>query len=398
MTVRRMELLLTCLMTVGIVASARSQEFTGVFTGEGLTLALSGTSPLSGTVAIEGERHAVTARVTGDALAGHYLYDGERVPFTATLKRNRLVIVSEGDTYTLVRSPAAGRAATAVAVAPPAAVEAPRGAAATGGPSLSDEGWGIRFTLPAGWKGARGPEGFTLGSDTHKGLIVVFPHDATSLSELSDGAREGFVDGSVKLTMTGTPVPFGTTGIGAEFAGTDDGVRARAYAVGLLSGIGSGAVALAVVEAASYDASYRRFVESLATSTTFQKPPVPEAVSSWQQDLRGKLLEYLAYYRSSGFSSGSGSTSQNERIVLCKDGSFSYRDSSRSSIDAGSTAIYSSGAGQGMGRWSVVGSGDAATLVLAFNGSTTTYRYPLQMRGGRLYLNGYKYYWSNARC
>jgi len=300
--------------------------------------------------------------------------------------------VSEGESYSLVRTaPAAppdvrATAGTAVEAAP------------RSGASLADDGWGIRFAVPSGWKGARGPEGFSLGSDTHKGLIVVFPHEATTLTELSDGAREGFKDGSVQLSMTGTPTTFGATGIAAEFAGTVDGVKARAYAVGLLSGVGSGSVTLAIVEAASYGADYRRWVESLASSTSFQKPPVPEAISSWQQDLSGKRLEYLSYYRSTGFSSGSGSTSQNERIILCRDGSFSYRDSSRSSIDTGGGSAYSSGRGQGLGRWSVAGTGNAATLVLAFDGGATTYRYRLEMQRGKLYLNGYKYYWSNAGC
>jgi hypothetical protein len=47
--------------------------------------------------------------------------------------------------------------------------------------AVSDPAWGFSFSLPAGWKVQKDANGAIMGHDTIAGMILVFPHSASSM-------------------------------------------------------------------------------------------------------------------------------------------------------------------------------------------------------------------------
>lgn len=369
---------------------AAAGPFAGSFSGDGVQLSLrENGATAEGEAVIEGNRHPVKAQIQGARITGQYLYEGEWVPFSGTIDGSTLTIVSEGTTYRLAR-----QGGVLAAVSPPNAAAQ---AASTNTPgALRNDGWGIRLKAPAGWTAQSHQGGFAFTSSAHKGTILVFPHEATTTQELRDGAAAGLEEGGGKLALDGAPASFGKSGIAASFKGTVDGKPAAGHAVGLLNPHGSGAVVLAVAEAKELGEAQKKAVEALAKSVEFYKPPVPEAVTGWDKELANSQLDYISYYRSSGFGGG-GSTSQNIRITLCDDRSFWFRGNSQTSIDVGQASGYASNKEGAGGTWSVVMSGPTPMLQLRFaSGEVSSYRVAYENK--KLFLNGDRYYWSRANC
>lgn len=372
-----------------IVADAVAGPFAGRFTGDGLQLVLrENDAGAEGEVVIEGKSHPVKATISGTTMSGQYLYDGQWIAFQGHLDGTVLAITSDGESYRLTRQEEPAP--------PPVAKEVPplEGPPATGG--LQNDGWGIRIEPPATWTGGEREGGFAFGSTTLKGLIFVFPHEATTMAELREGAATGLEEEGGTLSPVGNPKEYGNNGVGAELEGTLDGTAARGYAVGVLNPHGSGAVVLAVVEAASFTPDHIKAAEAIAASIQFFPPPVPDAVTSWERDLAGSQLKYMFYYRSTGGGGGGGSTSTSITITLCGDRSFWYRSRGYTSIDVGGAAAYAAGREGVGGTWSVT-PGSQPALVLKFSDGSSQ-SFTLAYENKKLYLGGDRYYWSKADC
>jgi hypothetical protein len=384
----RQTLMAFVLASMLIAADAVAGPFAGRFIGGSLQLVLrENDAGAEGEVVIEGRSHPVNATISDTAISGQYLYDGQWIAFQGRLDGTVLVLTSEGESYRLTRQAEPAPEPVAKDMPPDA------GSSATGG--LQNDGWGIRIEPPATWTGVERDGGFAFGSTTLKGLILVFPHEATTMTELREGAVAGLVEEGGTLSLVGNPKPHGNNGVGAQLEGTLDGLAARAYAVGVLNPHGSGAVVLAVVEAASFTLDHIKAAEALATSIQFYPPPVPDAVKSWERDLAGSQLKYMSYYRSTG-GVGGGSTSTNITLTLCGDRSFWYRSRGSTSIDVGGAAAYAAGREGVGGTWSVT-PGSQPALVLKFaDGSSRSFT--LAYENKKLYLGGDRYYWSKANC
>lgn len=384
----RRTVMASMLASMLIAADAVAGLFAGRFTGDSLQLVLrENDTGAEGEVIVEGKSHPVNATISGTAISGQYLYDGQWIAFQGRLDGSVLAITSEGESYRLTRQAEPTPQPVAKEVLPYA------GPPATGG--LQNNGWGIRIEPPATWTGGERDGGFAFGSTTLKGLILVFPHEATTMTELREGAAAGLVEEGCTLSLVGTPKAYGNNGVVAQLEGTLDGKAARGYAVGVLNPHGSGAVVLAVVEETSFTLDHIKAAEAIATSIQFYPPPVPDAVTNWERDLAGSQLKYMYYYRSTG-GVGGGSTSTNITITLCGDRSFWYRSRGYTSLDVGGAAAYSAGREGVGGTWSVT-LGSQPALVLKFAGGSSQ-SFNLSYENKKLYLGGDRYYWSKANC
>lgn len=254
---------------------------------------------------------------------------------------------------------------------------------------------GVRFVIPTGWVGKETESGFIMGSNTEPGFIFIIQHDYRSLEEIQQDAEEGLHDEGVELKRNGTYEPFGKTGIGAAFTGAINGQAAKAYLLALLNPHGEGVTIIAATETAKYSDKYKQLALSVGKSFQFTKVQVPAVVQQWKQELSNKRLAYL--YSSSSRTGGYSGLAEREEMWLCAAGYFEYKSNSSSSFDTGGTFGSSHGKSNGAGNWDIVADGNGgAILQLKFqDGKLNNYNIQ-KVEGGKLYLSGYGYFWSNA--
>lgn len=378
------------LVSARALAAEAKDPLTGTFTNAQIRLVLEAAGDrYVGKAAVEGQSYAVSARrVAPNTIEGTYTEEGQQIPFRAVLAGDRMSVMTGGEVLVLLRQP--GVAPTQAAPKPPTARKLPAG-------ELGDPAWGIRFKPPAGWVGRKAGGLFVLGSEKQKGVILVMPHEAKSTAELRQAAAEGLDDGDgTRLKLAGQPRDRSPQGVGAEFTGTMGGKPAKAYAVGLVSLHGTGAVILAAVEPGSYTKAYPGFVDAVARTVRFHAPEVPAIVGEWKQDLSGWRLTYLWSYFSGGGSGAYAGGSQKTEIDLCPQGYFRFRDRSSISVDGGFSGGYNVSAGRhgrdmGNGLWDVARRGGTPVLRLTFHDGRVQ-EYTLSFENRKLFLNGKRFF------
>jgi hypothetical protein len=260
--------------------------------------------------------------------------------------------------------------------------------------------WGVTFTMPDGWVGRQGSEGYLFGSHTERGFVLILPHQYATLETLRTEAQKGLDDGfGTRLEVDGAIQPFGERGLAAALQGQVEGQAARAYVVSVLGPSGGGVTVLSAVEPAYYTKVVAQRTEQIAQSIQFAAPASSSpAGSGWAARLKGSRLTYMYSYYSGGVSGDYVGASEETIIDLCSAGHFFYSGSHSLAVDGGAGSGYNAsgyggGSTQGHGRWTVVQQGGQPTLQLTFqSGSVSTYTisYPDE----ELHLNGERFYWT----
>jgi len=260
--------------------------------------------------------------------------------------------------------------------------------------------WGVTFTMPDGWVGQQGGEGYLFGSHTERGFVLILPHQYNTLEALRAEAQKGLDDGfGTRLDVEGTIQSFGERGLAAALQGQVEGQPAKAYVVSVLSPSGGGVTVLSAVEPAYYTEAVARRTEQIARSIEFTAPASSSpAGSDWAASLKGSRLTYMYSYYSGGASGDYVGASEETIIDLCSAGHFFYSGSHSLAVDGGTGSGYNAsgyggGRDQGHGRWTVVQQGGQPTLQLAFSSgdvSSYTISYPEE----ELHLNGERFYWT----
>lgn len=351
--------------------------FVGTFSGSGLRLTLTGQNGrYSGSVLFEGQIFSVSAEKSGAGLiSGTYVLQGESLPFQGRLQGNTLTLASEGEVSVLTRQ----------------ADKSAQSGTKTGTPNkIENDEWGLRCTIPAGWSSQLTESGYVFGSNTLKGIMLLLPNEATSLEEMRTAAHEGITEaGGTNLRLTGKIKPFTKNSLAAYYTGMLQGEKARAYAIGLLSPNGVGAIVLVAVEPQSYTPEHTKAVESLAHSINFYKPLIPPIALEWKQKLNGCRLSYFSRYSSGG----SGYTSETT-IDLCVQGFFRYGlndETVWNAVPGTLTGGYAMNRGKGSGTWQVIAQNGAPILQLNYyDGKVASYKLSTNAKG-RTYLDGERY-------
>ncbi len=356
-----------------------SDPFVGSFSAPNLKLTLKAENgAYSGEAHSDGQVFQVKAQKTSaTAIAGSYSMQGIELPFQAQLQGSKLTLAAGGEIYSLTRQ-ASGQ---------PSRLDTQ-----TGQPDkVKNDEWGMRFTVPAGWTSRLTESGYVIGSNTEKGLILLLPNEAASLEEIRRGAREGITEaGGTQLHLAGETKSFRKDGLAANYEGTLQGKKAKAYAIGLLSPHGIGAIVMVLVEPQSYTPEHTNAVESLARSISFYKPPISPIALDWKQKLNGCRLSYFSRYSSGS----SGGYTSETTIDLCSQGFFRYNLNDETVWNAAPgtlTGGYAMKYGKGSGTWRVIAQNGEPILQLDYyNGTVASYTLGTNEKG-RTYLDGARY-------
>jgi hypothetical protein len=111
-----------CAATFFLCASAAFGALAGRYSDGNLTVDLSGSDSLTGTIALSGNQYPATAHANGNTVDGTFAASGINFPFKATLDGDTMTFTSGDKTYTLKRmSAAAGNPLGGASASPDAA-------------------------------------------------------------------------------------------------------------------------------------------------------------------------------------------------------------------------------------------------------------------------------------
>lgn len=369
--------------------------FVGTFSGQGLTLSLQATGgKYSGTFNFSGQTFPVAAQKKGgSSIEGTFESGGTEFSFSATLENNVMKLSTEGTQYTLKKQ-GGGQIPTQPPANPLQNQARGEQPAKGGAKAISDPQMGISFTPPAGWKAQKQASGYLLGSDTYRGLIIIMPHNYSSLQQMNAEAQEGIVDegSGIQLQPVSGFQPVGKNGLAGEFSGMFQGQMARAFALGLISPNGGGVTIMAAVESGSYTKDYPQFVRTLAAGLSFIQPQ-PQGQGQGRGD--SSLMNYFAgkYYSYSSGSTISGGAGTERQVMLCPNGQFydSYEFSASGSDWGGANSQ------QGAARWSIQGTKSQGVItIIRPDGRAEQVPYQVAGEKGVIFFNGIKFAFAGA--
>ncbi|RLE17799.1 MAG: hypothetical protein DRJ08_02820 [Acidobacteria bacterium] len=249
-------------------------SLSGTYSGSGLKLTLSGTGGnYTGTLVFNGTRYPVSASGSGNQLKGAFRSGSDQFPFSGALQGNILSFQTGGTSYKLTK---AGHRVPANPLQKKGNVFTGAGAsAAPDGSRVASREFGFSFQPPADWVARVNPgAGYILGSQNHKGVILVSHHSYPSLEKMRTEAAGGLIDpkSNVRLIPEDGFESVGNNGFGGLLSGTIQGKQAKAYLLGLMSPYGGGVSILVAVTPESYTSQYPGFAKTLAASVQFSRP------------------------------------------------------------------------------------------------------------------------------
>ena len=421
----RKALFFVSILGIVVATPAFGQNYRGTYTttssGVTLTLLLEQDSAgrISGTLSsTKGTRSRLEGKIQEGIATGTCSGESGQSYFEAEFEGRKLVFTlvevnatGDGTSRSLefVRSSGGGpkappQAPSAPAPRPESAPKSPAPQAPAPAPKIPDSGkrvsdpqMGISFVPPAGWIAQKQGEVFLLGSNTHKGFILIQPHSFSDLKQMAEEAGQGIVeeDSGIRLMPASKFQAFGSNGLSGDFEGIVQGRQARAFAIGLVSPKGGGVTILAAVESGSYTKDYQDFVRSIASGLKFSEAqPSGPTGSSGPSD--AGLMKYFAgeYYSYSSGSTLSGSAGTQRTVTLCPDGI--YRDSYE--FSASGSGWGSANSQRGAARWSIQGDKGRGAIVVTFaDGQTKRFSYQVVSKDeGTILFDGVRFAYAGA--
>lgn len=249
---------------------------------------------------------------------------------------------------------------------------------------------GLSFDIPEGWRGQVDGDYIVLGHKTIPGLMILSSNTIRNTEMLKQQAEKGVSEEGVQLRAKSDFLVKSDSRVEGTYSGTFNGQQVKAYAIGLINGLGKGMNILIVTETTAFTEAHKEEANTLASSVVFYKAEDSQATTFWKQKLIGKQLYF-------GLTRGDGS--EKRTIDLCKDGSFAYYGNSHMAFDE--SYGYGS-AGDNLsdtGSYAIYSIGDASVLELTFI-SGNIVEYDLSSNeSGNTFLDNTRYYVQNSdRC
>lgn len=262
----------------------------------------------------------------------------------------------------------------------PPAVDVQVGQEYPGGTRVRAQSVGVTFIIPKEWHGGmpEGSQAFILGSDLKPGIGLVLLLTKATVDEVASHLGETQTL-SPELTFEPTgPVQKKGARIEASYTAGANVGRALALIGPMQNGI-----IYFLAGPRTEMAYYGQILDDLANSTEFVPFGGRDLPEQWHDLLAGTMLKRTP----NASSSESGGMSSSSIWHLCRDGRFSYSQSSNVSIEGSNAARPRSDQAFREGRWRVEMEGSKAKLVLMDdNGTVTTHS--LGHDGERTYLDG----------
>lgn len=263
---------------------------------------------------------------------------------------------------------------------------------------LVDPSLGFAMTLAPGWLAGQREAVHLVGHMTQPGFLAVAHYPGTfSRPDLLGAPAQGFHDESLQVAAIQPLVqrhfPAGAgEGLYYQVQGTMGGSPVRGWLGWFLGPTGQAVLVTALAAPADFpgfDAPARAMLDSVEIAA----PVAAGAVAEWKRLLAGKKLTHLWSYSSSSFGGGYAGGSSEQYWHLCADGRYWATSRSSMAIDASGGGASGSAHGQGreVGRWDVVGTADAAALLLT-DSKGGVERLPLSIERGLKYMGGKKFF------
>ncbi|MFS4447354.1 hypothetical protein [Maribacter sp. 2307UL18-2] len=241
---------------------------------------------------------------------------------------------------------------------------------------------GLSFDIPEGWRGQVDGDYIVLGHQSIPGLMILSSNTNSSAKDLKQQAEQGVFEEGVQLTADNAFL-IKKNRVEGTYSGTFNGQQVKAYAIGLINGLGKGMNILILTETTAYSQAHRKEANKLASSVEFSQAEDSNATSFWKQKLMGKQLYF-------GLTRGDGS--EKRTIDLCSDGGFAYYGNSHIAFDE-SYGFGSAGSNENdSGTYTIYSVGDTSVLELAFTDGTIV-EYDLSTNEeGNTFLDNSRYY------
>jgi len=286
---------------------------------------------------------------------------GERAEYRYTIKGDLLTVTGPELPQPLIMrrsgaSPAEvqpGAPRTGKAAGP--SQSEPAAAAPSGkGTIFEKESWGVRLTVPAGWRAGEKDGMLLIGGESEAGLIIVrFVQQVSREAMLAEYGR-GLHEQGINLMPSGPAQDWKAPGgqaVAGELAGSGpNGLQYRARAIGLFSRFGGGLIAFGLTTADKY-ATVKARTEAVAQSVSFKAVKAPKGA-----DLLAGRYEYVYVAPQGGYT-------REAKITLCSDGRFSKGGEMSGSGSAGSAVTNHNNGG----TWSSQGDALQGQITLSYN-------------------------------
>lgn len=259
------------------------------------------------------------------------------------------------------------------------------------GETLFAPRFGFIAKVPEGWEGTlpRESEVFLLSTTTSTyGEIFVFARDMGEINNLKDAWTKGVeLSETIKLKAVNPMVADGL--LTSEVTATGDYINRgfKGFAAARCSYSGPCVTTLMVAPPQFFD-SVKNTVTEFMKTARFEAPSnaSPYADFDWQEFLSDKVL--MTYQSMQG-------GSKENRIHLCKDGSFSA-EIKHKGVFKNQNPAYK---GTHKGNWSVKGTGEKATITFIFEKGIPPLEAPLLIKEEKVISNNDRYFVGQSdRC
>ncbi len=251
-----------------------------------------------------------------------------------------------------------------------------------GSNEAGDALWGFKFVPPAGWAFQKTASGIMLGSNTVAGLIVVFPHSATSMQQMQQEMMQGIHEEGTALSVAGKPVAVAGNALAVDYTGEVNQQQAKAKGYGVLSPNGGGAYILAITTPDKMGKDLTSAAETIGRNMQYIKA----GSGAGSSDL-------IRFFADTWITT---TTNTSTAVYLYADGTYSdhYEASySGNMTDGGgnNTGNWGNANQQGgRGRWSVQGNKDQGKIIMvSAGGERYEYTYQVHVENGQKYYSEY---------
>ncbi len=253
---------------------------------------------------------------------------------------------------------------------------------AGGAGEVGDDMWGFKFVPPQGWVTQKNASGIIVGHNTIAGMIIVFPHTASSMQEMQGLMAQGIQDNGTSLNATGRIQQVSNNVVEEDYTGVVNGQQVKGQGYGALSPYKGGAFILALSTPDKLSNDLLLAARQIATHMRFVQPSAGAGSSDLMQFFADTWV--------------TTTTNTSSYVTLYPDGTWSDRSESYYSgnfNDGGGANTGNWGAGgqqQGRGRWSVRGNKDQGQIiVVTAEGQQNTYEYHVHIENGQKYYSEY---------
>ncbi len=269
---------------------------------------------------------------------------------------------------------------------------------------VSFDKYGIAFTIPPNWVGQELQEAFVMASAQDAGIMVLVPHPARSMNELSSKIGEGLNHENVQLTLQGSVQQLNQHVVEGIYEGSVNFQAVKGHVFGMLNPLGSGVAVISLVSPELYSVFTRDIGIEVVNSLRFSQAVADEGALTAEQcklDLGGNKLVYMDNYysadRSPNQSEVGGGYNLRKEINLCSSGYFTYHGNSFVAAGTQIHNAYESNRAQGHGTWQFIDQAGEVILLLSYHdGNSQTFT--VEYAEDKTLLNGGRYYLDDVEC